>query len=80
MALLASLFPTTLARLCWPGFARLSSLAMCAGWAGGFFFSRAEAGGVVRFHASILFFCLFAVITNGNELFATARKGAVWTR
>jgi len=36
---LASLFPTTLARLCWLGFARLSSLAMCAGWAGGFFFS-----------------------------------------
>jgi hypothetical protein len=37
---LASLFPTTLARLlCWLGFARLSSLAVCAGRAGGFFFS-----------------------------------------
>jgi hypothetical protein len=64
---LASLFPTTLARLCWLGFARLSSLAMCAGWAGGFFFSRVEAGGVVRFHASSLFFCLFGVIANAAE-------------
>jgi len=78
---LASLFPTTLARiLCWLGFARRASLAMCAGRAGGFFFSRVEAGGVVRFHASSLFFCLFAVITNAAELFATARKGVVWTR
>jgi hypothetical protein len=75
---LASIFPTTLARLCWLGFARLSSLAVCAGRAGGFFFSRVEAGGV--FHASSLFFCLFAVITNAAELFATARKGVVWTR
>ena len=75
-----AIFPTKLARLCWPGFARLSSLAMCAGRAGGFFFSRVEAGGVVRFHASSLFFCLFAVITNAAELFATVRKEAAWTR
>jgi hypothetical protein len=64
---LASLFPTTLARLCWLGFARLSSLAMCAGWAGGFFFSRVEDGGVVRFHASSLLFLPVAeMATDGN--------------
>jgi len=63
---LASLFPTTLARiLCWLGFARLSSLAVCAGRVGGFFFSRVEAGGV--FHASILFFLPVAeMATDGN--------------
>jgi len=34
----------------------------------------------VRFHGSTIFFCLFAVITNDHELFATARKGFAWTR
>lgn len=47
-------FPTTLARLCWLGFARLSSLAMCAGWAGGFFSALIS---VACLHAqSLLFF------------------------
>lgn len=37
-------------------------------------------GPLVVFHAPIIFFRLFAVITNDHELFATARKGFAWTR
>jgi hypothetical protein len=38
------------------------------------------AGGVVCFHASSLFFCLFAVIAKASEFFATLRKGCPWIR
>jgi hypothetical protein len=49
------------------------SSACFMGWPARFL--GCEAGGVVRFHAASLFFCLFGVITNGNELFATLRRG-----
>lgn len=56
-------FPTTLARLCWPGFARLSSLAMCAGRAGGVFFSKWQ---VMCVHGKN--FCL-SLPLNATQLF-----------
>jgi hypothetical protein len=60
---LASLFPITLARLCWLGFARRASLAICAGRVGGFFFSPLQ---VLCVHGK--YFCP-GVPLNATQLF-----------
>jgi len=39
-----------------------------------------NVGPLVVCHAPIVFFRLFAVITNNHELFEIARKGVEWTR
>ena len=76
--MLVEFFPTAiLAGLVLAGFvfAGFSSLAVGGRGAGGGFFCG-EAGGLVRVHASSLFFFPVAVITNASESFATLRKGS----